>query len=136
MNAISIEKTAFPTFDDSQLQSLAGIAESVRFDGEQELACGIMRPSRLGTILIWSRRSILPYYSKYPSEIAHAILARGYQQNQYARVLESANGRILMEGFDPFRSTWLPKRFRGVRADLPRRTWSFVKRQNAFVRIK
>jgi len=37
MNSISIEETAFPTFDDSQLQSLVGIAESIRFEGEQEL---------------------------------------------------------------------------------------------------
>jgi len=43
----------------------------------------------------------------------HLIASAGY-----ARVLESANGRILMDGFDPFRSTWLPKRFGRVRADL------------------
>lgn len=43
----------------------------------------------------------------------HLIASTGY-----ARVLESAGGRILTEGFDPFRSTWLPKRFGNVRADL------------------
>ncbi len=32
-----------------------------------------------------------------------------------ARVLESANGKLLTEGFDPFRSKWLPQRFGSVR---------------------
>ncbi len=36
----------------------------------------------------------------------------------YARVVESANGRLLTEGFDPFRSKWLPERFGTVRSDL------------------
>ena len=40
----------------------------------------------------------------------HMIAASGYQ-----RVLESANGRILNEGFDPFHAQWLHRKFLNVR---------------------
>ena len=41
----------------------------------------------------------------------HLIVASGY-----SRVFESSGGKLLAEGFDPFRSTWLPERFRVLRA--------------------
>ncbi|WP_166830333.1 putative sensor domain DACNV-containing protein [Thalassoroseus pseudoceratinae] len=37
-----------------------------------------------------------------------------------SRVLESANGKILTDGFDPFRSRWLPRRFQSFRTSLLR----------------
>ena len=43
----------------------------------------------------------------------HLIAACGY-----TRVLESAGGKLLAEGLDPFRSEWLPERFSSVRASL------------------
>lgn len=43
----------------------------------------------------------------------HLIAASGY-----SRVLESAAGKLLTEGFDPFRSQWLPKLFGTVRESL------------------
>ena len=43
----------------------------------------------------------------------HLIAASGY-----TRVFESSGGKFLTEGLDPFRSEWLPKRFRPLRAAL------------------
>ncbi|MEZ6090403.1 MAG: hypothetical protein R3C05_20750 [Pirellulaceae bacterium] len=43
----------------------------------------------------------------------HLIVASGY-----ARILETSGGRLLTEGFDPFRSQWLSQRFGGVRGDI------------------
>lgn len=43
----------------------------------------------------------------------HLIAASGY-----SRILETRNGQLLTEGFDPFRSEWLPKRFVHVRESL------------------
>ncbi|MCA9110159.1 MAG: diadenylate cyclase [Planctomycetaceae bacterium] len=43
----------------------------------------------------------------------HLIVASGY-----SRILETRNGQLLTEGFDPFRSEWLPKRFVHVRESL------------------
>ncbi len=43
----------------------------------------------------------------------HLIASSGY-----ARILESSGGRILTEGFDPFRAKWLPQRFFHVRNEL------------------
>ncbi len=43
----------------------------------------------------------------------HLIASSGY-----ARILESSGGRILTEGFDPFRAKWLPQRFGHVRTEL------------------
>jgi hypothetical protein len=34
----------------------------------------------------------------------------------FRRVLESQSGQLLIEGFDPFRSQWLPRQFEAVRA--------------------
>jgi len=150
MNSVSIEETAFPTFHDSQLQSLtphqvrkltaaAGYYRAllaVHFDeNDQAMIWGMVSA---GTDWVNRVDAASDRHDDLPENLIIHCLGPGHliASAGYARVLESANGRILMEGFDPFRLTWLPKRFRSVRADLPRRTWSFVKRQNAFVRIK
>jgi hypothetical protein len=43
----------------------------------------------------------------------HLIASSGY-----SRILESLGGRILTEGFDPFRAKWLPQRFGQMRTEL------------------
>ena len=43
----------------------------------------------------------------------HLVFAAGLK-----RVLETVGGRVLMDGFDPFRSKWLPKHFERFRARL------------------
>lgn len=43
----------------------------------------------------------------------HLIAASGY-----SRVIETRNGQLLTEGFDPFRSKWLTQRFNGFRESL------------------
>ncbi|CAK9088826.1 Uncharacterized protein SCF082_LOCUS42316 [Durusdinium trenchii] len=43
----------------------------------------------------------------------HLIAAAGY-----SRVLETKNGQLLTEGFDPFQSEWLPERFNEFRRSL------------------
>ena len=55
-----------------------------------------------------------------PPHLVIQILGPGHltAASGYSRVLESANGKLLMEGFDPFRSHWLPARFGSVRESL------------------
>ncbi|QDS87525.1 hypothetical protein EC9_17040 [Rosistilla ulvae] len=43
----------------------------------------------------------------------HLIVAAGY-----SRILESSGGKLLTDGFDPFRSSWLSHQFRQVRTSL------------------
>ena len=52
-----------------------------------------------------------------PPNLVLQILAPGHliAASGYTRVLESAGGKLLWEGFDPFRSGWLPERFRPIR---------------------
>ncbi len=55
-----------------------------------------------------------------PPNLVLQILAPGHliAAFGYTRVLESAGGKLLTEGFDPFGSTWLPERFSPLRASL------------------
>jgi hypothetical protein len=43
----------------------------------------------------------------------HLIASSGF-----SRILESSGGRILTEGFDPFRAKWLPQRFGHMRTEM------------------
>jgi hypothetical protein len=55
-----------------------------------------------------------------PPNLVLQILAPGHliAASGYTRVLESAGGKLLREGFDPFRSGWLSERFHPLRSAL------------------
>ncbi|MDB4673275.1 diadenylate cyclase [Verrucomicrobiales bacterium] len=55
-----------------------------------------------------------------PNNLVLQILAPGHLAAAwgYKRILESGNGRLLTEGFDPFYSEWLPQKFGTFRASI------------------
>ena len=55
-----------------------------------------------------------------PKNLVLQILAPGHivAACGYKRILESGNGRLLTDGFDPFYSKWLPQRFGTFRASI------------------
>lgn len=55
-----------------------------------------------------------------PPSLVLQILAPGHliAASGYTRVLESVGGKLLSDGFDPFRSDWLSERFRPLRNSL------------------
>jgi len=115
MNSVSIEETAFPTFHDSQLQSLtphqvrkltaaAGYYRAllaVHFDeNDQAMIWGMVSA---GTDWVNRVDAASDRHDDLPENLIIHCLGPGHliASAGYARVLESANGRILMEGFDP-----------------------------------
>ena len=58
--------------------------------------------------------------SKLPKRLVIHILGPGHLlfAAGTARVLETIGGRVLVEGFDPFRSKWLPRHFEPFRSKL------------------
>jgi hypothetical protein len=55
-----------------------------------------------------------------PNRLVIQVLAPGHlvAASGIARVLESRGGKLLTEGFDPFRSEWLPAKFGAIRKSL------------------
>ncbi|WP_047813027.1 putative sensor domain DACNV-containing protein [Rhodopirellula islandica] len=57
-----------------------------------------------------------------PNLVVHAIRpGHLVASSGYLRVLETNQGQLLIDGFDPFRSTWISSRFANVREELLRR---------------
>ncbi len=55
-----------------------------------------------------------------PTNLVLQVLGPGHlvAASGYTRILESDGGKLLTDGFDPFRSKWLPQRFGTFRASL------------------
>jgi len=73
-----------------------------------------------GTKWVNNVRGGKPHGIPLPNNLVLQILGPGHlvAASGYERVLESTRGQLLTEGFDPFLSMWLPKRFGGIRESL------------------
>ncbi len=74
-------------------------------------------------------------YDDLPDNLVIHCLGPGHllASSGYVRVVESANGRVLTEGFDPFRAKWLPERFGAVRSEMIRLVETKSKDSTAFL---
>jgi hypothetical protein len=104
-----------------KLAAAAGYYRSllaVRFDSEgNSIIWGIVTT---GTDWVNRVDSATEQARELPPNLVLHCLGPGHviASSGYSRILESSGGRILTEGFDPFRAKWLPQRFGHVRTEL------------------
>ena len=89
-----------------------------------------------GTRWVNHTESTVHEAASLPARLVIHILGPGHLvfSSGLKRVVETIGGQILMEGFDPFRSKWLPKHFEPVRAALLGRI-DFSALQNTQVKL-